>query len=491
MNNNQASTLIEIKETGRVKDIRRGIARIEGLPSCIFGQMIHFAAGAPGMVIGFNEEEVLVLVVGDETTVSSGEEVLSFIEPFRIPVGKNFIGRIVNALAEPIDQKGSIEPSDYYSLFREAPGVISRVPIKEGLETGIKLIDTCLPTGRGQRALIIGDRMTGKSTLVWDTIINQKGKDVVCIYCCIGRSQVSLTKVIQLFQEHGALAHTIVVAATGADSPSAQYLAPYTAAALGEYFMFNGQHVFVAFDDLTRHAWVWRQIALLLERSPGREAYPGDIFYTHSSLLERAGKLSPEMGGGSMTIFPIAETLQGDVTGYIQTNLISMTDGQIYLNTNLFFEGFKPAIDLGLSVSRIGSVAQCPAIRDVSKMLRLDYIQYRELLKLTRLRTRYSPGVEAKLKKGQVLTSLFLQDKNSPCSIVEEIILFYAYKIRMLDFLSPEDMESFKTNIIGFMEKNYPRVIQRLGQGKDLTSELVAQLDKCFMEFVKQTKQEK
>lgn len=483
--------LIEIKETGIVKDIRQGIARIEGFPSCIFGQIVRFSGGAKGIVIGFNEKDVMVLVLGDETSVRSGEEISSQVEPFRVPVGTNFVGRVVNALAEPIDRRGSIESSDYYPLFREAVGVIDRMPIEEGLETGIKIIDTCLPIGRGQRELIIGDRMSGKTTISLDTILNQKGKDVTCIYCCIGRSHSSLLKIIQLLQEHKAMDYTIVVAATGADSANAQYLAPYTAAALGEYFMFNGKHVFVTFDDLTRHAWAWRQVALLMDRSPGREAYPGDIFYTHSSLLERAGKLNKAMGEGSMTFFPIVETLQGDFSGYIQTNLISITDGQVYLSTQLFFEGFKPAIDLGLSVSRIGSKAQCPAIRDVSKMLRLEYVQYRDLLKMTRLRTRYSPEVEAKLKRGQILTTLLTQDKSKPLSVVEEIILFYAYKIHMLDLLSPEDIQLFKTNALQVIKDNYPYLVATLEKDKKLNPEITTQLDKALMELMKRLKAKK
>lgn len=479
---------LDIKEVGTVKDIRQGIARIDGLPSCIFGQMIHFKSGVVGIVIGFNEEEVLILILGDETSVRSGEEVSSQIEPFRIPVGPNFIGRVVNALAEPVDGKGYIEAADRYPLFREAVGVIDRIPIEEGLHTGIKMIDTCLPIGRGQRELIIGDRMTGKTTIALDTILSQKGQDVICIYCCIGRSHASLGKIIQLLQEHKAMDYTIIVSATGADSTNAQYLAPYAAAAIGEYFMFNGKHVFITFDDLTRHAWAWRQIALLLGRSPGREAYPGDIFYTHSSLLERAGKLRPELGGGSMTFFPVVETLQGDFTGYVQTNLISITDGQVYLSTPLFFEGFKPAIDLGLSVSRIGSKAQCPAIKDVSKMLRLEYIQYRELLKITRIRTRYSPEVESKLKRGQVLTTLLIQDKYKPLSITEEVVLLYAYKIHMLDLLPIEIVELFKAKIFSFIKEMSPLLAENLEDKKALSSDMTAQLEKLFMDFIKRIK---
>lgn len=480
--------LIEIKEVGTVENIKRGIARIKGLPSCIIGQIIRFASGAKGIVIGFNEKEIMVLVIGDDTIVRSGEEVTSRIEPFRVPVGQKFIGRIVNALAEPIDHKGSIKPDDASPLFREATPVIDRTPIEEGLQTGTSIIDTVIPIGKGQRELIIGDRVTGKSTIAIDTILNQKGKNVICIYCSIGRSHVSLSKTAALFQEHGVMDYTIIVAATGASSSNEQYIAPYTAAALGEYFMFKGQDVFVVFDDLTRHAWVYRQISLLLERAPGREAYPGDIFYIHSSLLERAAKLNQKLGGGSMTFFPIVETLLGDVTGYIQTNLISITDGQIYLSTPLFLEGFKPAIDLGLSISRIGSKAQCPAMREISRMLRLEYIQYRELLKMTRLKTKYSPEIEAKLKRGKVLSIIFVQDRHNPLSLEEEIVIFYAFKLKMLDLLPENEVVLFKKGIFNYLKKHGPGLLQTLNQHKELTTEITAELDKHFMDFIKQSK---
>ena len=477
--------LVEIKEVGTVKDVRRGIARIEGLTSCINSQMIHFASGTKGIVMGFNEKEVMALVMGDETSVSSGEEVTSRIEPFRVPVGYGYLGRVVNSLAEPIDNQGPVKSDDYYPVFREALGVIDRMPVDTPLETGVKIIDLVIPIGRGQRELVIGDRMTGKSTLGLDTIINQKGKDVLCIYCCIGRSQSSLIKTVQLFQEYGALDYTVVVAATGADSANAQYLVPYTACALGEYFMLAGKNVFIVFDDLTRHAWAYRQIALLLERAPGREAYPGDIFYIHSQMMERAGRLRKELGSGTMTFLPIIETIQGDFTGFIPTNLISITDGQIYLSTSLFYEGFKPAIDMGLSISRVGSKAQYPAIKEVSKMLRLEYIQYRELLKLTRLRTRYSPEVETKLKRGQILTILFEQDKYKPLTVEEEAVIFYAFKIRILDLMMVSDVILFKSNIIGFLNKNYPQVLVKIRETKKLSPDITEQLDKALMEFFK------
>ena len=485
---NNKVNFVDIKEVGQIRDIKKGIARIKGLPGCIYGQLIRFASGIKGLVIGFDERDVMVLVLGDETLVRSGEEVTSQIEPLRIPVGHDFIGRVVNALAEPIDNRGFIKAEDHYPVFREALGVIERLPVDEPMQTGIKIIDTVIPIGRGQRELIIGDRMTGKTTLGIDTILNQKGKDVVCIYCCIGRSQVSLIKIIQLLQERGAMDYTFIVSATGLASPNEQFLAPYTAAALGEFFMFNGQHVLLVFDDLTRHAWAYRQISLLLERAPGREAYPGDIFYIHSQLLERAAKLRNELGGGSMTFLPIAETLQGDFTGYIQTNLVSITDGQIFLSSSLFYEGFKPAIDTGLSISRIGSKAQTPIMRELSRMLRLEYVQYRELLKMTRLRTRQSPEIEAKLKRGNVLNILFTQDRNAPLSLAAQAVLFYAFKLHVLELLSLEQIKEFKQEIFPFLQEHYADLIKKIEEKKELLPEITEKLDKCFTEFLRMKK---
>lgn len=376
----KSSVIFDVREVGTVKSLRKFIVVAEGLPSCINGQIVEFASGIKGLLMGFTEEKAQILILGSASSIKTGDEVYNKGRALTLPVGEGFLGRVVNSLCEPQDGSGPIEAADYYPVFRGARGVMDRIPVDQTLETGTMILDTVIPIAKGQRQLFIGDRLTGKTTVALDAILTQKGKDVICVYCCIGKTYSSLLKTINILKQKGALNYTIVVSGVASTSAGEQYLAPYTAATLGEYFMYQGGDVLVVFDDLTKHAWVYRQISLLLERAPGREAYPGDIFYLHSQLMERAGYLKPELGGGSMTFFPIVEILQGDVTGYIPTNLISMTDGQIYFSTPLFNRGFKPAIDFGLSVSRIGNRAQWPAMKELSKSLRLEYLQYRELL---------------------------------------------------------------------------------------------------------------
>lgn len=479
---------LEVKEVGLVKDVKRGLARIGGLPSCVFGQLLQFSSGVKGLVMGFSANDVLVIILGDDSQIFVGDQVTSLAELITIPVGDNFVGRIVNALGEPIDDREDILPSNYRSAFEEAPGVIEREPVERTLVTGIKIIDLAIPIGRGQRELIIGDRQTGKSSICIDTIINQKGGDIVCIYCWIGGPQSALKKIIHSLELKGAMKHTIIVSASADASAAEQYLAPYTAATLGEYFMNNGKDSLVVFDDLTKHAWIYRQMSLLMERSPGREAYPGDIFYLHSRLLERAAQLRKEKGGGSMTFLPIAETLQGDITGYIQTNLISITDGQIYINSALFREGFKPAIDMGLSVSRIGSRVQPPAIKELGKGLRLDYAQYREMLRLTKLRTRLSSEAMAKMKHGEALHELLMQPNYQPLSTEEEIVLFYAFKRGILEVVSPIALKKFIFEFFQYLVEENSNLAERIRQAKALTTEIKSDLDKEYGKFFKKLK---
>jgi F-type H+/Na+-transporting ATPase subunit alpha len=479
---------IDVTEVGLVKDVRLGIVKVEGLPSCAYGQMVQFSRGAKGIVMGFNRQEVLIVLLGNEDSVSVGDTVNSSSELISVPVGDGFLERIVNSLGEPLDGKWEIIPADFYPVFQEAPGVMQREPISEPLCTGIKILDLVMPIGKGQRELIIGDRQTGKSSVGLDAIISQKGKDVVCIYCWIGGPQATLKKLISALSAQNALAYTIIVSSC-ADTPAAeQYLAPYTAATLGEYFMRQGKDVLVVFDDLTKHAWIYRQISLLLERSPGREAYPGDIFYLHSQLMERAGKLNSKNGGGSMTFLPIVETLQGDITGYIQTNLISMTDGQIYMNSSLFREGFKPAIDLGLSVSRIGSRAQYPAVKEVSEGLRLEYAQYRETLRLTKLRTRLSDEASERLRKGELLQRLLIQSDGNPVPIEEQIVLFYAFKRGFLGALQGADLDRFIGSFWSTLVEEQPAFAETLRQKKELTPEIKTELESFLVRFLKQKK---
>ncbi len=477
---------IQIQEIGKIKEIKKSIAKITGLSRCMIGQLIHFTDNTRGIVVGFASGEVVTFLLGKIEEIRVGDPAYSNMEPFTISVGEAFLGRLVNASAEPIDGKGTIAGTGAkYPVFRKAPGVLQRIPLSRTFETGVLTVDATIPIGKGQRELIIGDRMTGKTSICMDAILNQKDKDIICVYCCIGRTYSSLLKIVELLKGKGALDYTIVVAAHAASPGGEQYLAPYTACALGEYFMDHGKDVFIVFDDLTKHAWAYRQLSLLLERSPGRDAYPGDIFYLHSQLMERAGQYSPEFGGGSMTFFPIVDTLQGDVTGYIPSNLISMTDGQIYMNTSLFNSGFKPAIDLGLSVSRVGNKVQCSAVKELSGMLRLEYVRYNELLKITRFKASVSEAVNQRLREGEALTQFFIQMNNEPYSLALEVILLYALRRKILAVLAKGEIDYFKRNIYGFMQEKFPNVVREVGDKKELTPELRLSLDNAFLAFFK------
>lgn len=475
--------LVSIKELGEVMEIRKSIVKVEGLNHCMVGQLISFVNGSKGFVMGFNEKEVLVLLLGMAENLRAGDKVYSEINPFRIPVGEKFLGRIVTALCEPIDGKGEIRPDASYDIFQEAPAVLDRVPINEMLVTGIRIIDSTFPIGKGQRQLILGDRMTGKTSIAVDTILSQKDKGVISIYCCIGRDFPSFEKVVRIFKQNDALENLIIVGALASSPIGEQYLAPYAAATLGEYFMHTGRDVIVVFDDLTKHAWAYRELSLLLERPPGREAYPGDIFYLHAQLMERAAKLSREAGGGSMTFLPIGDTLHGDIAGFIPTNLISMTDGQIYLNSSLFSEGFKPAIDLGLSVSRVGTKVQSPVMREWTKGLGLKYIQYRELLKTTKLRAALSADIDSRLRRGSIVEKIFVQAAASPSPISEQLIMFYALRKGILDDMPDYKCYRFKDNIYKIAKEKIPDVVDMLEKGRELSGLDRERLDECVLGF--------
>ena len=474
---------VSVSEVGRVKEIKQAIVKVEGLPDCMLGQLVTFANGMKGFVMGFNPCEVLVLLLGMSKGIKAGDEVSLRAESFKMPVGVNFLGRIVNALCEDLDGKGAIAEDSFADIFGEAPAVLDREPVNQMMVTGIRIIDSILPIGKGQRQLIIGDRMTGKTSIAVDTILYQKDKDVLCVYCCIGSAYTAFEQVVSLLKEKGALDYTIVVAALASSPIGEQYLAPYTAAALGEHFMRAGKDVLVVFDDLTKHAWAYRELSLLLERPPGREAYPGDIFYLHAQLMERGAHLSAKHGGGSMTLLSIANTLQGDISGFIPTNLISMSDGQIYLNSNLLGEGFKPAIDLGLSVSRVGTKIQPRGLRELAKDLELKYIRYRELLKATRLRSGLSEEISARLRHGEKLEKLFIQERNHPSSIAEQHVLYFAFREEFLDKLTNEQFELFKTNIFPFVRNAMPAVVENMEMGAVLTIEEERDLKKCMADF--------
>ncbi|MFH0731475.1 MAG: F0F1 ATP synthase subunit alpha [Candidatus Omnitrophota bacterium] len=480
-----ANTAFDVREVGRVESVRKFVVIAKGLPFCMNGQIVEFANNVLGIVMGFTENNVQILVLGDATHIRAGDEVYNKGKSLDLPVSDGFIGRIVNALCEPQDSLGPVHANEQMPVFRVAPGVMERIPVDKTLETGTLLLDAVIPIAKGQRQLLIGDRLTGKTTVGIDAILNQKGKDVVCIYCCIGKPYSSLIKVLDILKDKGALEYTIIVTGVASLSTGEQYLAPYTACMLGEYFMYKGKDVFVVFDDLTKHAWIYRQISLLLERAPGREAYPGDIFYLHSQLVERAGYLKPELGGGSMTFFPIVEILQGDVTGYISTNLISMTDGQLYFSTSLFNKGIKPSIDFGLSVSRIGSKAQWPAMKSLSKNLRLDYIQYKELLQMTQLRTTgLSKDAEARLKRGEVINQLIIQDKNDPVPLEDQIVYLYALNNGLLDDLAIVQIKQFRKAIHPHIEKINAGFFNEIREKQELTDDMKKKLDSCLKEYI-------
>ena len=477
---------LDIREVGIVRDVRRGVVRISGLPLCVYGQVLRFSSGASGLLMSFNKDEVRAIVIGDENSVSVGDRVVPADWQMTMPVGEDFIGRVVGSTGSPLDDRGPVSPAGFLPVFGEAPGVMEREPIMEPFMTGIKIIDMAIPLGKGQRELIIGDRQTGKSSIAIDTIINQKTTGVICIYCWIGGAQSALKRILGQLRDNGAFYYTIVIAASADTSAAEQYLAPYSAAAMGEYFMKKGLDVCVIFDDLTKHAWIYRQMSLLLERSPGREAYPGDVFYLHSRLLERAGCLRKENGSGTMTFLPVVETLQGDITGYIQTNLISITDGQIYISAVLFREGFKPAIDLGLSVSRIGGRVQYPAIRQLGAGVRLEYSQYREMLRMTKLRTRLSEEAEVKLRRGAVLYELFQQVNVAPVSCEEEIMLFYAYNRKVLEVVGIPMVQKFMAGFFKYAEVRAPALVSDIRLGKELTADICLGLDRVLGHFFRE-----
>lgn len=432
---------VEVREAGTITEIKRGVVKLAGLPNCILGQLIELHQGVYAFVVGFTETEVLALTLGQESELSVGQRVDVRQQPIRLPVGESLIGRIVSPLGEPLDGDPAPLSAERGAMFQEAPGIMDRVPVERQIPTGIRVLDTMIPLGKGQRELIIGDRMTGKTSLALDAILSQQDQQVICVYCSIGQSQHKLRHVMRLLEERHAQDYTVVVAAPASREASEQFLAPYAACAIGEHFMRQGRDVLVVFDDLSKHAWAYRQLSLLLDRPPGREAYPGDMFYIHAQLMERAGQLNPDHGGGSMTFLPICETQQGDVTGYISSNLISMTDGQIYLSSELFYEGIKPAIDVGLSVSRIGNKVQAPLLRSVSSSLRFDLLQYYELLRLTRFASERSEQLIQRRQRGALLRRLMTQPVHQPMALIDQALLFFTMHTGWLERINEEGVQ--------------------------------------------------
>ena len=473
-------------EVGTVRCIRGCIVIVNGFKHCINGQLIKFGYGTEGIIIGFDESEAQVLIVKENEKIKTGDKAVASLEPFLTPVGNKLVGRIVNTLGESLDGLGPLEYDTMAPIFIEAPPILSREPLCKTLETGVKVIDSMIPVGYGQRELILGDKMTGKTTIVTDTMLNQRHTGVICIYCCIGKSRSSLAKVVQLFLDHDCFKYSIIVAASASSPPGQQYLAPYVACSIGEHFMKQGKDVFVGFDDFTKHAWCYREISLLLGRPPGRDSYPGDIFYLHSRMIERAAFMRKEFGSGSMTFFPIVEILEGDLTGYISSNLVSMTDGQIYLSTPLFGEGHKPAVDLGLSVSRVGSKVQWPAIKNLSGSLRLEYVQYRELMRISKLKTSgQSDEAQQQLKGGEILSEILKQDKDAPVPMEAEVMIFYALKKKVLyEFTIPE-VKTFQDEIFEFAKKKNPDLIKKLREKRKVDDEIGKDMDAVLAEYAK------
>jgi F-type H+-transporting ATPase subunit alpha len=480
----------DIYDAGTVLQVGDGIARVYGLEKVMAGELVEFPNNVMGMVLNLEEDNVGVILFGEETLIKEGDLVKRTNRIVEIPTGDEMLGRVVSPLGEPLDGKGKIDAKQYVPVERKALGVIQRQPVKEPLATGIKAIDSMIPIGRGQRELIIGDRQTGKTAVAVDTIINQKGKDVICIYVAIGQKASTVARVIQTLEEHGAMEFSIVVSANASEPAPLQYLAPYAGAAIGEYFRDNGRHAVIIYDDLSKHAWSYRQVSLLLRRPPGREAYPGDVFYCHSRLLERAAKLNDELGGGSLTALPIIETQAGDVSAYIPTNVISITDGQIFLETNLFYSGVRPAINAGISVSRVGGNAQIKAMKQVAGRLRLDLAQYRELEAFAKFGSDLDKATQQQLHRGERLVEILKQDQYAQIDFEKQIVIIYAATNGYLDSIEVENLKRFEKEYIEYLEVKHPDLLPDLAKKKEIDEDLEKQMVSALENFLKGFKQE-
>ncbi|MBI3616359.1 MAG: F0F1 ATP synthase subunit alpha [Candidatus Omnitrophica bacterium] len=453
---------LKLEGIGTILQVGDGIARIYGLDDCMAGELLEFPGGIMGLALNLEAASVGAVILGSDRGLKDGDQVKRTGKIAQVPVGKALLGRVVDALGRPLDGKGPIVADEVRSIEAGAPSVIQRQPVKEPLMTGLKAIDAMIPIGRGQRELIIGDRQTGKTAIVLDAILNQKESGVVCIYVAIGQKLSNLVGVAQTLEKQGALAHTIIVSATAEDPAPLQYLAPYTGCAMGEYFLYNKQHALVIYDDLSKHAQAYRQLSLLLRRPPGREAYPGDVFYLHSRLLERAAKLREDLGGGSLTALPIIETQAGDISAYIPTNVISITDGQIYLEPDLFYSGVRPAVNVGLSVSRVGGNAQTKAMKQVAGRLRLDLAQYRELAAFAQFGSELDKTTQAQLTRGERMVELLKQDQYQPMALEDQVISVFAGVQGYLDDLPVAQVRAFERTLRAFVEKSYPDILHEI-----------------------------
>ncbi len=476
---------IDFAEVGTVISVGDGIAKVYGLEKAMAGELLQFDNGMYAMVFNLEEDSVGIVLFGESNNVKEGDEIRRTKRILSVPVGENLVGRVVNSLGEPIDAKGVIENKGFYPVEQIAPGIIDRRSVHEPLQTGLKAIDSMIPIGRGQRELIIGDRQTGKTAVAIDTIIKQKGENVTCIYVAIGQKKSTVAQVVKKLEEMGAMDYTIVVAATASDPAPLLYLAPYAGCAMGEYFMNQGGHVLVIYDDLSKHAASYREISLLLRRPPGREAYPGDVFYLHSRLLERAAKLNDKKGGGSLTALPIIETQAGDVSAYIPTNVISITDGQIYLETDLFHSGVRPAVNVGLSVSRVGGSAQIKAMKKIAGTLRLDLAQYRELAAFAQFGSDLDAATQKQLTRGARLVEILKQPQYMPLPVEKQIVIIFAGTKGYIDDLELEQVSAFEEGLYSFIENRYPETFDTIRKEGQLTDALVKSLGDMITEYKK------
>ncbi len=479
-------TELETVGIGTVLDVGDGIAHVYGLKNAMAGELLEFPNDVYGMVLNLEEDNIGCVLLGDETKVEEGDTVKRTERVVEVPVGPNMIGRVVNSLGQPLDGEGPISSERYRPVEKKAPGVVERTPVKTPLQTGLKAIDSMTPIGRGQRELIIGDRQTGKTAIAIDTIINQKDEDVVCIYVAIGQKASTVAQIKEQLDESGAMDYTIIVSATASEPAPLRYIAPYAGCALGEYFMYEeNRDVLIVYDDLSKHAEAYRAMSLLLRRPPGREAYPGDVFYLHSRLLERAAKLNEDNGGGSLTALPIIETKAGDVSAYIPTNVISITDGQIYLESELFFTGVRPAINVGISVSRVGGDAQVKAMKGVAGTLRLDLSQYRELEAFAQFGSDLDEATQRKLSRGERIVEVLKQPQYSPMNVTDQIMIIYTVIKGYLDDIPVDNIERFEKEFLNYMNTNSSKIVESISEKGELSDEIEEELKKAIKDFKK------
>jgi F-type H+-transporting ATPase subunit alpha len=479
----QYKSEIEVSEVGTVIQVSDGIARVHGIDNVMAGELVEFENGVVGLALNLEESNVGVVILGPYTEIKEGDQVKRTGRIMQVPVGEALLGRVVNPLGQPLDGKGPIEASEFRPVENNAPGVIDRKSVHEPMQTGIKAIDAMVPIGRGQRELIIGDRQTGKTQIAIDTIINQKGNGVKCIYVAIGQKQSTVAHVVENLRRHGALEYTIVVTASASEPSPLLYIAPYAGCAMGEYFMYKGEHALIIYDDLSKQAAAYRELSLLLKRPPGREAYPGDVFYLHSRLLERAAKLSDALGGGSLTALPFIETQASDVSAYIPTNVISITDGQIFLESELFYAGQRPAINVGISVSRVGSSAQIKAMKKVAGGMKLDLAQYRELQAFSQFGSDLDKSTLARLNRGARLMEILKQGVNQPLKVEQQVASLYTAVRGHLDDIPVSDIRRFEKEFLAFLERNHPEILASIRDTKDLVADNEAALKDAIAKF--------